>query len=257
MGIDLTKDMISCILDTDPDKRYTIEDIRKHSWFNQISTKTTEGILVGYTQIPINKEILQKLSDFNINIEHGQKCIEANKHNHITTTYYLLMKKYLANEGVIQLPSEKTIFPHPPLLPFAPLLSLNIKPSLRHRKYIEKNFESTEGSFLHGKEIGKKNTSPTRVISTKSNSHIKENIPNIKNIRSRRYVSTTKGTIKEPQRTGSRPTRLRTQKIKSVRACSSKKINQSFDYRQNTLNSSYKASPKFQEMSFFLNKLKL
>lgn len=255
---DLTKDMISCILDTDPDKRYTIEDIRKHPWFNQVTTKSTEGILVGYTQIPINKDILQKLSEFNIDTEHGQKCIEANKHNHITTTYYLLMKKYQANEGVVQLPSEKTIFPHPPLLPFAPLLTLNIKPNLRHRKYIEKKVESTGASFLlHDNDLNKKNASPSRVISTKSNSHIKENTPNIKNIRSRRYVSAAKGVSKEPQRTGSRPTRLRTQKIKSVRASSSKKINQSFDYRQNTLNSSYKASPKFQEMSFFLNKLKL
>lgn len=28
------RDLIKCILNTDPTKRYTIEDIRKHSWFN-------------------------------------------------------------------------------------------------------------------------------------------------------------------------------------------------------------------------------
>ena len=27
------------------------------------------------------------------------RCIEANKHNHITTTYYLLLKKHLRNGG--------------------------------------------------------------------------------------------------------------------------------------------------------------
>ena len=135
---ELTKDMISCILNTEPDKRYTVNQIKSHPWYKQVQSSYSEGILVGYTSIPINKEILEKLAEYMFDVEFSQKCIEANKHNHITTTYYLLLKKYQASEGVVQLPSEKVIFPHPPLLPFAPLLTLNVKPNLRHRKYTEK-----------------------------------------------------------------------------------------------------------------------
>jgi 5'-AMP-activated protein kinase, catalytic alpha subunit len=29
-----------------------------------------------------------------------QQCLEANRHNNFTTTYYLLMKKYLRNGGI-------------------------------------------------------------------------------------------------------------------------------------------------------------
>lgn len=32
------KDLIRCILNTDPTKRYTINDIRKHSWFSFCKT---------------------------------------------------------------------------------------------------------------------------------------------------------------------------------------------------------------------------
>ena len=30
------RDLISKILNTDPDKRYSIEDIRNHRWYNQL-----------------------------------------------------------------------------------------------------------------------------------------------------------------------------------------------------------------------------
>lgn len=253
----LTKDFLSKILDTNPETRYSIPKIRQHPWFSQVKSSTHEGILVGYSAIPINKEILQKLEYYNIDQEHGQKCIEANKHNHITTTYYLLLKKYQAHEGVVQLPSEKSIFPHPPLLPFAPLLSLNIKPTLRHRKYIEKKVEGTGGSSSN--DLKKTSNTPGFVI--KSNHNIKENSPNFKNFRSRRYVSTLKSSAKSTKskssaRTSSRPSRLKTQKVVGVRNNSSKQINQSFDYRLNTMNSSFKKSPKFHDMSLFLNKLR-
>ena len=260
----LSQEFLSRILDTNPETRYTIAQIRQHAWFNQVKSVQSDGILVGYSAIPINKEILQKLELYNIDQEHGQKCIEANKHNDITTTYYLLMKKFQASEGVVQLPSEKSILPHPPLLPFAPLLSLNVKPTLRHRKYIEKKVEGTGGSSSN--DLKKQNFG----FFVKSNKHIKENSPNVKSIRGRRYVSAEKSSgksikniksiktikSKSSSRTSTRPLRLKTQKVVSVRNNSSKVINQSFDYRLNTMNSSFKKSPKFNDLSFFLNKLR-
>ena len=258
---ELTQEFLSKILDTNPETRFTIPQIRQHPWFNQVKSVQSEGILVGYSVIPINKEILKKLKQYNIDQEHGQKCIEANKHNHVTTTYYLLMKKFQASEGVVQLPSEKSILPHPPLLPFAPLLSLNVKPTLRHRKYVEKKVEGTGGSSSNDLKR------PNFGFVVKSNPHIKENSPNMKNIRGRRYVSTGKNSgksiksiksikSKTSSRTSTRPSRLKTQKVVSVRNNSSKHINQSFDYRLNTMNSSFKKSPKFNDLSFFLNKLR-
>lgn len=53
------------------------------------------GIIVGYHRIPVDKVILQKLEEFKFDIEYAERCIEANKHNHMTTAYYLLLKKHL------------------------------------------------------------------------------------------------------------------------------------------------------------------
>ena len=98
--------MISGILNTDPEKRFTLNEIRGHSWFRKIVSEYSKGIQVGYNQMPINKEILVKLEDYKMDAEYTQKCIEANKHNDYTTTYYLLLKKYKASVGVV-LPLEK------------------------------------------------------------------------------------------------------------------------------------------------------
>ncbi len=49
--------------------------------------------------MPIDKEFLQRLiEDFNFEEEYSIRCMEANRHNHITATYHLLNKKNLRNQ---------------------------------------------------------------------------------------------------------------------------------------------------------------
>jgi len=55
--------------------------------------------LIGYDPPPIDPEILKKMQEYKIDIEYARKCIEANKHNYITATYYLLLKKHIKGGG--------------------------------------------------------------------------------------------------------------------------------------------------------------
>lgn len=91
---DNARDIIKSILQTNPEKRYRVVDIRKHGWY--LSTplpRITGGIFIGLSQIPVNVMILDRLVDLSFKKDHVLKCINANKHNHITTSYYLLLKK--------------------------------------------------------------------------------------------------------------------------------------------------------------------
>lgn len=49
------------------------------------------GIIVGKDQIPIDEETFGQLGSYGFNAEYARKCIEMNKHNHVTSTYYLLL----------------------------------------------------------------------------------------------------------------------------------------------------------------------
>jgi 5'-AMP-activated protein kinase catalytic alpha subunit len=102
------QNMLRNILDTNPDTRATIQRIRSHSWFNKVKSEFIQGIHVGINQMPINKELLKKLNEFGFDPFYCQKCIEANTHDQITTTYYLLMKKFKAPLGVPQKPKDKS-----------------------------------------------------------------------------------------------------------------------------------------------------
>ncbi|CAD8055379.1 unnamed protein product [Paramecium sonneborni] len=102
------KDLIKNILNTDPLKRYTILEIRKHTWFNFYNQKIPTGLVIGHHKIPIDPEIIKQLLQYGIQIEYAEKCIESNRHNHVTTTYYLLLKKYIiaGNKSIADISSE-------------------------------------------------------------------------------------------------------------------------------------------------------
>lgn len=60
------RNLITSILNTDPDKRFTIEQIKAHPWYRQIkNVKDYPGIIIGTDLIPVDsenlKDVLEKL----------------------------------------------------------------------------------------------------------------------------------------------------------------------------------------------------
>ncbi len=74
---DDAKDLFHCILNTDPEKRYTIDQIRKHPWFNIVPCESNfKGIQVGVDPVPIDSSILLKMQkEFKIDQNYARKCI--------------------------------------------------------------------------------------------------------------------------------------------------------------------------------------
>ena len=93
------KDFIEKILTTDPDLRYNIDQIRAHDWFCQLNEEIRPGILIGYDHIIVDPAVLCQLEKYKIDLDYTKKCLEANKHNNYTTSYYLLLKRYIQNGG--------------------------------------------------------------------------------------------------------------------------------------------------------------
>ena len=96
-----SKDLIKKILNTDPNKRFSVKDIRQHEWYQQVKPAEMEGIVIGKDRIPVLDEYLSKIqacfetSGISPNCDLSQTVtyIQNNKHNQITSTYYLLLKK--------------------------------------------------------------------------------------------------------------------------------------------------------------------
>lgn len=96
------KDFISKILNTDPETRIRISEIRSHPYMKayQKDIKAREpGLFPGLQKMPYQRDLLNKLiSDFQFEEEYSIRCLEANRHNHITATYHLINKKNQRNQ---------------------------------------------------------------------------------------------------------------------------------------------------------------
>ena len=223
------KNLIKNILNIDPETRYSIEDIRKDPWFNQVTEEIRPGILIGYDHIIVDLEVLKEIKKYDIDLEYTKKCLEANKHNNYTTSYYLLLKKYITNGGnsiadySMKSQDKKSIdiiTPHPPqknddISMFMP----------RHRKYQEfypnRRTESTGGSNSNEKEQFKfflatqgrheRHSS----VKVRANSSMSPKSYNRKTIRGRRFEKDTKSvTPRPPTMMGMRKPRVFTPGIK-------------------------------------------
>ena len=51
------------------------------------------GLILPVDKIPIDYEVLGVLEQFGVDLVLAERHILANKHNHVTTTYYLLLKR--------------------------------------------------------------------------------------------------------------------------------------------------------------------
>ena len=105
---DECRDLITNILNTDPSKRFTAADIHNHAWYTSCQLKNVkdyQGIIIGKNPIPIDtqilKEVFEKFEDFKLKttFEDAKRDVEQNKHNEITTTYYLTLKRFLRQGG--------------------------------------------------------------------------------------------------------------------------------------------------------------
>lgn len=57
----ISKDLIQKVLNTDPVKRFTINDIKNHEWFTQVKPHELEGIIIGKDRVPVIEEFLSKI----------------------------------------------------------------------------------------------------------------------------------------------------------------------------------------------------
>ena len=95
------QDLIHRILSKSPSDRYTITQIRGHPWFRQVTQTIDPGIIVGHQRIAWDVEVLRKCEEYGFPKEQTVSSLEANKHNQVTTTYYLLLKRKIREGGTL------------------------------------------------------------------------------------------------------------------------------------------------------------
>ena len=74
-------------------KRYTLQDIQEHIWFNMKETIMLLGIVIGKNKIPIDERILNMIQEHGLNKEMVRLRLQQNIFDEGTAMYYLLVRK--------------------------------------------------------------------------------------------------------------------------------------------------------------------
>eukprot|EP01038_Epipyxis_sp_PR26KG_P012421 gene12421-16659_t len=91
------KDLIRKILETDPNKRFQINDIRKHAWYNIVSEDEIPREIISEKDCEITKnEVMRAISTAGLDSQAVLDGIASHACNSNTAMYYLLEQKYKA-----------------------------------------------------------------------------------------------------------------------------------------------------------------
>lgn len=70
------KDLISKILNGNQTERFTIDQIRRHSWMSKHDFReNSEGIVIGINRIPIDRDVLSQMKNLNLDPDYVSKCL--------------------------------------------------------------------------------------------------------------------------------------------------------------------------------------
>mmetsp|Transcript_36947 Transcript_36947/g.95721 ORF Transcript_36947/g.95721 Transcript_36947/m.95721 type:complete len:720 (-) Transcript_36947:118-2277(-) len=87
---DAVKDLIAGLLTVDPQKRATVNSVRAHPWYRQVPEASVSPKEIA---VNLDEDVLHELEAYGFPRDYAVRCLELNKHNHITTTYYLLLER--------------------------------------------------------------------------------------------------------------------------------------------------------------------
>ena len=90
------KDLIRKILVVNPNRRANIEEIKRDPWFSKCYIPIY-GLFLPIQEIPIDDEIINEMEKYGYKKEEIIINVKNNRHNEITTFYYLLVKKFSRN----------------------------------------------------------------------------------------------------------------------------------------------------------------
>ena len=140
-------DLLKRVLCTDPETRYTLKQIKEHPWFNFYKgyVNIPKGLIVGFHMIPIDQVVMQGVVSLGFDKDTVEQSITSNRHNKVTTIYYLMLIKLLRNGHVSNSDMTSLCFRGKPIAKDKPaLVEVTNKPTQENESSVETQTQSTE-----------------------------------------------------------------------------------------------------------------
>ena len=102
-----SRDILRNILNVNPQTRFKIPQIRTSKWYNICKqSHESKGIIVGKDTIPVDNNVIKRMTKFDFDSVQARTYVINNRHNHVTAMYYL-MKKKMDKEPKVEVMEEE------------------------------------------------------------------------------------------------------------------------------------------------------
>ena len=89
------RELLSHIIEINPDKRYNLEQIKNHKWYNIVNNNPIPGIDIDKYKIPIDERIINVCQAYGYDKEKINESVSGNFYDNNTSIYYIIVAKFI------------------------------------------------------------------------------------------------------------------------------------------------------------------
>ena len=89
------RDLLSHLIEINPEKRFNLEQIKNHNWYNIINNKSIPGIIVDKYKIPIDERIVNVCEAYGLEKDKIIESVSENFYDNYTASYYIILSKFI------------------------------------------------------------------------------------------------------------------------------------------------------------------
>ena len=89
------RDFLSHIIEIDPKKRFNLEQIKNHKWYNTINDNSRPGIIIDKHKIPIDNRIITVCQAYGYDQEKMIESVSDNSYDNYNSAYYIILNKFI------------------------------------------------------------------------------------------------------------------------------------------------------------------
>ena len=89
------RDLLVNIIETNPNKRFNLEQIKAHKWYNIINNTSIPGIIINKHKIPIDDRIISVCQAYGFTQDNLIQSVTENVYDNNASIYYIILNKFI------------------------------------------------------------------------------------------------------------------------------------------------------------------
>lgn len=89
------RDLLTHIIEVEPNKRYNLEQIKNHKWYNSVKVDSLPGLNVDKYKIPVDQRIVSVCEAYGFESDKITESVSENYYDNNTSIYYIILNKFI------------------------------------------------------------------------------------------------------------------------------------------------------------------